>query len=70
MRSNGSLWNLLTVPAGGSRMPIDFNSMQNGARYIQMAGPDVYKNAVMAMGEAASEVLSRTGVSSKEIALM
>jgi 3-oxoacyl-[acyl-carrier-protein] synthase III len=70
MRSNGSLWNLLMVSAGGSRMPIDLDSMQNGERFIKMAGPEVYKNAVVAMGEAATEVLTRTGISAEEIDLM
>lgn len=70
MRSNGSLYDLLTVPAGGSRMPINLDVMKNGDRFIHMAGREVYKNAVVAMGEAATEVLERTGVSAEEIALM
>jgi 3-oxoacyl-[acyl-carrier-protein] synthase-3 len=70
MKSNGSLYDLLTVPAGGSRMPIDPDVIQNGERFIHMAGPEVYKNAVVAMGEAAIEVLERTGISAEEIDLM
>lgn len=70
MKSNGSLFDLLTVPAGGSRMPFDHDTMKNGDRFIHMAGPEVYKNAVMAMGEAATEVLERTGISAEEIDLM
>jgi 3-oxoacyl-[acyl-carrier-protein] synthase III len=70
MKSNGSLWNLLTVPAGGSRMPINEENIHNGYRYIHMAGQDVYKNAVKAMGEAGIEVLSKTGLGPEDISLM
>ncbi len=70
LKSNGSLWHLLTVPAGGCRMPIDESNMNNGARYIQMAGPEVYKNAVRAMEEAGIEALKRTGLKGEDIALM
>jgi len=69
MKSNGSLWHLLNIPGGGYRMPIDESNMNNGSRYIQMAGPEVYKNAVRAMEEAGIEALKRTGLRGEDITL-
>jgi 3-oxoacyl-[acyl-carrier-protein] synthase-3 len=70
LKSNGSLWHLLTIAAGGGRLPLDESNINNGDRYIYMAGPEVYKNAVKAMGEAAEGVLARTGLKPDDISLM
>ena len=70
MKSNGSLANLLRIPAGGCKFPIDDINIINGDRYIQMAGPEVYKNAVKAMEEAGATVLERTGLTGNDISLM
>lgn len=70
LRSNGQLANLLTVPAGGGRQPLDPINIQNGARFIHMAGPEVYRHAVRAMEEAGESVLKKTGLGPADIALM
>lgn len=70
LKSNGSLADLLMVPAGGCKVPLNSENIKNGARYINMAGPEVYKNAVKAMGEAGSAVLENTGLSGDDIKLM
>jgi 3-oxoacyl-[acyl-carrier-protein] synthase-3 len=70
MKSNGRLADLLTIPAGGCKIPLNPVNIQNGDRFIQMAGPDVYKNAVKAMEEAGTMVLERTGLSGEQIDLM
>ena len=70
MRSNGSLAELLTVPAGGGKIPLDAETIKNGARYINMVGPEVYKNAVKAMNEAGLSVLDRAGLRGEDIKLM
>lgn len=70
LKGDGSLGHLLQVPAGGGRMPITRDNINNGDRFIQMEGPDVFKSAVRAMGEAATKILKRTGTASSEISLM
>ena len=70
LKSNGALWHLLTIPVGGTRSPYDPATAVNGDRCIQMAGPEVYKNAVKAMGEAGVEVLRRTGLTPDDISLL
>jgi 3-oxoacyl-[acyl-carrier-protein] synthase-3 len=70
LKGDGSLGHLLQVPAGGGRIPITRDNINNGDRFIQMEGPDVFKSAVRAMGEAATSILKRTGIDSNEISLM
>lgn len=70
LKGDGSLGHLLQVPAGGGRMPITRDNINNGDRFIQMEGPDVFKSAVRAMGEAATRILKSTGTPSSEISLM
>lgn len=70
LKGDGSLSHLLQVPAGGGRMPITRDNINNGDRFIQMEGPDVFKSAVKAMGEAATQILRRTGMRSDDISLM
>ena len=70
LKSNGSLASLLTVPAGGGRIPLDPVNIHNGDRFIQMEGREVYKNAVKAMEEAGNAVLERTGLTGNDISLM
>jgi 3-oxoacyl-[acyl-carrier-protein] synthase-3 len=70
LKGDGSLGHLLQVPAGGGRMPITGDNINNGDRFIQMEGPDVFKSAVRAMGEAATSILKSTGISSDDVSLM
>ncbi len=69
-KADGSLAHLLQVRAGGGRMPINFDNIGNGDRYIQMKGPEVFKSAVKAMGEAAIAILQKSGTESCDIDLM
>jgi 3-oxoacyl-[acyl-carrier-protein] synthase-3 len=69
-KADGSLARLLQVPAGGGRTPINTDNIGNGDRYIQMQGPEVFKSAVKAMGEAATTILEKSGTDSKNIDLM
>jgi 3-oxoacyl-[acyl-carrier-protein] synthase-3 len=70
MKSNGKLSELLTIPAGGCKIPLNPVNIKNGDRYIQMVGPEVYKNAVRAMEEAGLAVLEKTGLTGDQIDLM
>jgi 3-oxoacyl-[acyl-carrier-protein] synthase III len=70
VRSDGTLAELLYRPAGGSRIPIDVAVLDERNHYVKMAGPEVFKNAVRSMCEAADEALRRAGVASSEIDLL
>lgn len=61
----------LTLPGGGSRRPFRFDREETdeGAQYIHMCGPDVFKFAVRAMPQAAEEVLAKAGLTPAEVDL-
>ncbi len=70
LKSDGSLSHLLEVPAGAGRLPISMENVNNGKRYIKMEGPEVFKSAVKAMGEAATRILENSHTTSDDISLM
>jgi 3-oxoacyl-[acyl-carrier-protein] synthase-3 len=69
-RCDGSLGHLLTVPAGGSRLPVSHHVIDQRQQYVKMAGSEVYKNAVREMGDAGEEALKRAGLSSRDVTLV
>lgn len=70
LKADGSLSHLLEVPAGGGRKPLGPDNINNGDRYIRMEGQGVFKAAVKAMGDAATKIIARTGITSDDIDLM
>lgn len=67
--SNGSCWNLLYQPGGGSRNPVSNSSSDPLAFFIHMEGNEVYKHAVRGMEDAAIAALEKNGMSSSDISL-
>lgn len=70
MKSDGTLAELLYRPAGGARVPIDIAVLDERAHLVRMAGPEVFKNAVRSMCEAAGSALERAGVTGADIDLL
>jgi 3-oxoacyl-[acyl-carrier-protein] synthase-3 len=68
MKSDGSLADLLWIPAGGSRRPVTEITYDSGDQYIKMKGDGVFKYAVRAMVDAAHVVLSQTGLTLEDVA--
>jgi 3-oxoacyl-[acyl-carrier-protein] synthase-3 len=66
-RADGNLGNLLSLPAGGTRIPATAESVAQGLHYLQMKGNDVFKHAVKRMGEAALEALKSAGLTKEDI---
>ncbi|HID32635.1 MAG TPA: ketoacyl-ACP synthase III [bacterium (Candidatus Stahlbacteria)] len=67
--ADGSLGELLYMPAGGTRMPATKKTVSDRLHYIKMAGNEVFKYAVRSMAQASLEAIKRAGVSPDEIAL-
>lgn len=67
-RADGSLGNLLYIPAGGTRLPASPQTVADNLHYIQMKGNEVFKHAVKRMGEAAVEALRKAGLKREDIA--
>jgi len=59
MGADGRKAELLALPGGGSKHPATIESVKAGLHYLQMDGPETYKNAIEAMHNAAREALAR-----------
>jgi 3-oxoacyl-[acyl-carrier-protein] synthase III len=70
MKADGRLGELLYRPAGGARIPIDLAVLDSRSQFVRMAGPEIFKNAVRSMCEAAETALRRANVSADEIDLL
>ncbi|HQL35326.1 MAG TPA: beta-ketoacyl-ACP synthase III [Bacillota bacterium] len=65
--ADGKGGKLLTVPAGGSRIPSSVESVQNRLHYVKMDGKEVFKFAVKIMGDAAEKALEKCGLDKEDI---
>ena len=70
LRADGGNWDLLRVPAGGSRTPATHDSIDKRLHYMKMEGNKVFKIAVQSMQEAALEGMKRAGVKAEELSLL
>lgn len=69
MRSDGSGGDLLSLPAGGSRMPTSPYTVSHGQHYIQMNGREVYRFATRVMVQATKEAVELAGIKIDDINL-
>jgi 3-oxoacyl-[acyl-carrier-protein] synthase-3 len=65
--SDGSLWDLLNVPGGGSHRPPSHEMIDERLHLVKMKGNEVFKHAVEKMVKAAEEIMNEKGVSTEEI---
>lgn len=68
MHSDGSLWELLYVPAGGTARPASRETVEQRLHYIKMAGSELFKVAVKSMADACLEALETNNVSADDVA--
>lgn len=67
--SDGSGGMLLTIPAGGSRMPTTPKTVERNLHTLDMNGREVFKFAVRIMVESTEEVVQQAGLSLNDISL-
>jgi len=65
--ADGNMENLLHQPAGGSRNPATFETVEKKLHTIHMEGNEVYKYAVNTMQMAAEKAISMANISSEDI---
>jgi 3-oxoacyl-[acyl-carrier-protein] synthase-3 len=70
MRSDGSGWDLLILPAGGSKMPASGETIANGDHYIRMKGREVFRFATRVMAQATREAVALAGLTLEDINLV
>jgi len=69
IKSDGRLTNLLCMIGGGTRVPFEV-AVAEKMFHIDMQGPEVFKHAVTAMGDAAADLLERNNLSGEQVDLL
>lgn len=67
--SDGSGAPLISQPAGGSRLPASYETVERGQHYIHMNGREVFKFASRIIPKAIEEAASRAGIPIDEVDL-
>jgi 3-oxoacyl-[acyl-carrier-protein] synthase-3 len=68
--SDGSLGDLLCMPAGGSRLPASHETVEKHLHALKMTGNEVFKIAVRGMETIAREALRRADITMDDISLL
>ncbi len=68
--SDGSLGSLLSLPAGGSRMPASHETVDKDLHMIYMDGRKVYVNAVKKMGDSVVQVLDQQNLTGDDMDIL
>jgi 3-oxoacyl-[acyl-carrier-protein] synthase-3 len=66
-KADGKLADLLSIPAGGTRMPPTVQTIAQDLHFLHMKGNEVFKHAVKRMGEAAVAALKMAGLEKDDI---
>ncbi len=67
LHSDGSLGNLLNIPAGGALHPATHDTVRKRMHFIKMKGNETFKTAVRALESAVQEALEHNKVKPEEI---
>lgn len=68
--SNGSYWELLQMPGGGSKNPASYASVDQRLHFIKMNGNETFKVAVRALEQACRQTLLKNNVSAEEVKIL
>ncbi len=67
--SDGQYWDLLYMPAGGSRHPATHETVDKRMHYAKMKGAEVFKVAVRMFAECTERILTRNGFTADDVSL-
>jgi len=70
INSDGSMWDLLHMPAGGSKMPASRESVDNKLHYIKVKGNETFKLAVRALEDLVIRILEENKLAPSQISLL
>jgi 3-oxoacyl-[acyl-carrier-protein] synthase-3 len=65
--TDGSLTELLTIPAGGSQKPTSAETVEQRLHTVRMEGREVYRYAVKYLSEAALGAISANGIEPRDV---
>jgi 3-oxoacyl-[acyl-carrier-protein] synthase-3 len=67
LSADGKYSGLITLPAGGSKMPASLDTIKEKLHFMKMEGRDVFKHAVTIMSSACLEALERCSLTINDI---
>lgn len=67
LSADGSLGDLLYLPAGGAKMPASIETVQEKLHFVKMNGREIFKSAVRTMAQCSKDVLEATNTDPKDI---
>ncbi|MFZ6016054.1 MAG: beta-ketoacyl-ACP synthase III [Nitrospirota bacterium] len=70
INSDGSLWELLHMPGGGSRNPTSKDSIKKRLHYIKMKGNETFKVAVRTLEELVIKTLEENNLKPSQLSLL
>jgi 3-oxoacyl-[acyl-carrier-protein] synthase-3 len=70
INSDGSMWELINIPGGGSRNPSSPDTLNQGMHYIRMKGHETFKVAVRTLEEVALKTLADNGMNPSQLTLL
>jgi 3-oxoacyl-[acyl-carrier-protein] synthase-3 len=65
--ADGSQSGILSIPAGGCRLPITPEVIDQRLQFLQMSGKEVFKQAVTAMNRSAEDCLQKAGAKPAQV---
>jgi 3-oxoacyl-[acyl-carrier-protein] synthase III len=69
LRTDGSMADFITLPAGGTMLPASEQTVRDGMHYIRMKGNETFKIAVRSIEEVSREAITAAGISPSDIDL-
>lgn len=69
LSSDGDDWELLYIPAGGSRTPSSAETIENHGHCMKMEGKEVFKVAVKSLETASEKAIKSAGLTADDIDL-
>lgn len=70
IHSDGSMWDLLNMPGGGSRNPASKDSIEKRLHFIKMKGNETFKVAVRKLEDLAVKILKENKLKPSQISLL
>jgi len=70
LRSDGAGWELICIPAGGSRRPASVQTVDERQHFLKMQGREVFKFATRSLAELLETALQRNGISPEALDLV
>ena len=70
LHSDGTLWDLICLPGGGSRHPVSSESIKNSLHFIKMKGNETFKAAVRTLEKLALNTLKANNIKPSQLAML